>query len=86
MVQLAPPVVPVPAIDYAQAGKPSNIRPCFFGGADPVDTPIYKSTSLTPGMQVFGPSIIEEPTTTLVVFPGMSAKVSGAGNYILGIS
>ena len=30
-----------------------------------------------------GPAIIEEPTTTVVVYPGTTARVSDAGNYIL---
>ena len=32
-----------------------------------------------------GPAIIEEPTTTIVVYPGMSATISGAGNYLLSL-
>ena len=34
-------------------------------------------------MIISGPAIVEEPTTTLVDYPGMSAEISGAGNYIL---
>jgi N-methylhydantoinase A len=38
---------------------------------------------LQPGAQIAGPAIIEEPTTTIVVYPGLSAALSAAGNYIL---
>jgi N-methylhydantoinase A len=38
---------------------------------------------LKPGAQIAGPAIIEEPTTTIVVYPGLSASLSAAGNYIL---
>lgn len=60
-------------------------RDCYFGEAAPVATPIYKSTDIVPGLRIAGPAIIEEPTTTLVVFPGMSATMSAAGNYQLQI-
>jgi N-methylhydantoinase A len=35
------------------------------------------------GDEVQGPAIIEEPTTTIVVYPDMSARLSAAGDYIL---
>ncbi len=60
-------------------------RDCFFGGASPVATPILKPRDMFPGLRIQGPAIIEEPTTTLVVYPGMSATISGAGNYLLEI-
>jgi len=36
-------------------------------------------------MRIEGPAIIEEPTTTLVVYPGMATTISGAGNYLMHI-
>ena len=35
------------------------------------------------GATIAGPAIIEEPTTTIVVYPGTQAAVSDAGNYVL---
>lgn len=61
-------------------------RDCFFGDAKPVKTSIYKSSDLKPGLLIRGPAIVEEPTTTLVVYPGMSAEISGNGNYRLHFS
>jgi N-methylhydantoinase A len=75
-------------VDVAPAqdtGSPTGFRACYFGAATPVRTAIYKSADIAPGLQVRGPAIIEEPTTTLVVFPGMSATMSAAGNYQLQI-
>ena len=46
-------------------------------------TPIYRGASAAPGARIAGPAIIEEPTTTIVVYPGLSAALSAAGNYIL---
>jgi N-methylhydantoinase A len=62
--------------------KPVAHRPAYFG-AGRVDTPVYHGDSLGQGALIAGPAIIEEPTTTLVVNPGMSARLSGADNYLL---
>ena len=55
----------------------------YFGTHGRLETPIYGAALLPPGSKIFGPAIIEEPTTTIVVYPGMAAEVSPAGNYIL---
>ena len=46
-------------------------------------TPVFRGTELKPGAHIAGPAIIEEPTTTIVVYPQMSAQVSPSGHYIL---
>lgn len=61
-------------------------RPCFFGSSEPVETRIYKPDHLKAGIVIPGPAIVEEPTTTLVIYPGMSAEVSADGNYLLRIN
>ncbi|MGO9702496.1 MAG: hydantoinase/oxoprolinase family protein [Xanthobacteraceae bacterium] len=63
--------------------KPSSSRNCFFGGSAPVKTAVYKPSDIRPGSVIAGPAIVEEPTTTLVIYPGMSARVSDFGNYLL---
>ncbi|MFC3230761.1 hydantoinase/oxoprolinase family protein [Marinibaculum pumilum] len=83
VVSLASPPQESPKVTETKPDSPTLTRDCFFGTAEPVKTPIYKSMDLKPGDVVAGPAIIEEPTTTLVVYPEMSAKVSGAGNYLL---
>ena len=37
-------------------------------------TPVFRGIELKPGASIAGPAIIEEPTTTIVVYPGMSAS------------
>ncbi|MCC8961352.1 hydantoinase/oxoprolinase family protein [Bradyrhizobium sp. Pear76] len=66
--------------------SPSAIRQCFFGTATPVSTSIYKPDDLGLGAVIKGPAIVEEPTTTLVVYPGMTATISSAGNYLLSLA
>jgi N-methylhydantoinase A len=66
--------------DVARA---SGTRPCYFGKGGYNDTPIFKPGDLAAGQTVEGPAIVEEATTTLVINPGMTVTVSGAGNYLL---
>ena len=78
----APPPPPdVTATAYRPA--PDTERPCFFLETGRAATPVYRGSMLQPGAQIAGPAIIEEPTTTIVVYPGLSAALSAAGNYIL---
>jgi len=59
------------------------VRDCYFGTSIPVPTRIYRPEHLEIGAAIQGPAIIEEPTTTVVVYPGMAAEVSSTRNYIL---
>jgi N-methylhydantoinase A len=63
--------------------KPWMTRQAYFGGNDLLRTPVFRGIELKPGASIAGPAIIEEPTTTIVVYPRMSASVSPAGHYIL---
>jgi N-methylhydantoinase A len=46
-------------------------------------TPVYRGEKLLAGAHVVGPAIIQEPTSTLVVFPGSTTTVSRWGNYLI---
>jgi N-methylhydantoinase A len=37
--------------------------------------------SLTASTVIAGPAVIEEPTTTIVVYPESSVRVTTSGNY-----
>ena len=60
-------------------------RMAFFGEGGEIEIPIYLGAAFAPGSRVQGPAIIEEPTTTIVVYPETSAQLSGAGNFLLTI-
>ncbi len=77
-----PPPAPEPTSLENTPGAATE-RECFFGGDARVATPIFRGPDLVTGDKVKGPAIIEEPTTTIVIYPGMSARLSAAGNYIL---
>jgi N-methylhydantoinase A/oxoprolinase/acetone carboxylase beta subunit len=46
-----------------------------FGPGLTLDTPIYRRALLTPGMEVRGPAVVEEQTSTTVLYPGEFARV-----------
>ena len=73
--------------DVTKAELPSfsQKRNCWFGGLEPISTPIYKGSDIPVGSVIKGPAVIEEPTTTIVVYPNMVTKISISGNYIIDI-
>ena len=77
-----PPPAPDPVDSRHEPGTKAT-RTCFFGDAERVDTPIFRGEDLKQGADIVGPAIIEEPTTTIIVYPGMRATLSAAGDYIL---
>ena len=68
----APP--PPPSIAAtAYAPKPDATRSCYFVETGRTPTAIYRGQGLAPGAAITGPAIIEEPTTTIVVYPKLKA-------------
>jgi N-methylhydantoinase A len=59
----------------AEHPKPAEIRPAFFGDAGFVDAPVYRRDDLKPGARLEGPAILEERTSTVVLYPGQRATV-----------
>jgi N-methylhydantoinase A len=47
------------------------------------DTPYYEAETLCAGQVIEGPAIIEEPSTTLVVYPSSRLRVTKYGNYLV---
>ena len=77
-----------PSPQAAPAGSggkaaPARVMQAYFGAHGRLETPVYSGADLAPGAEISGPALVEEPTTTIVVYPGMTARVSAAGNYIL---
>jgi N-methylhydantoinase A len=68
-----------------RVGRSASTRTCYFSGTGKIETPVFKPADLLPGTRVSGPAVIEEPTTTLVIYPGMAAQVADTGNYLLHI-
>jgi N-methylhydantoinase A len=61
-----------------------DTRPAYFGGW--VDTPILDGDKLRAGNRIEGPAIIEEVTTTIVIFPDDVAHVDRLGNVVIDLN
>jgi N-methylhydantoinase A len=57
-------------------------RPGWFGGRV-LDTPIYERSRLPPGATIDGPAIVEQPDTTVVIEPALTARVDDDLNLIM---
>jgi N-methylhydantoinase A len=62
---------------------PAAVRSAWFGDHGPMETPQFRAEALAPGHALTGPAIIQEPTTTVVVYPGWGATVTPTGDYLL---
>jgi N-methylhydantoinase A len=47
----------------------------------PVDTPVHQGGEIATGETILGPAIVEEPTTTIVVFPGWELSLVAPDLY-----
>jgi N-methylhydantoinase A len=64
--------------------RPDASRPVWFdsdSGWTP--TPIHRGEALEPGARIEGPAIVEEPDTTIVVYPGWKCRLDGSQVYHL---
>lgn len=67
----------------ATSAEPISIKDAWFGNDAPEKTARYHGTSLAEGATLKGPCVIQEPTTTIVVFPGWNANVLRNGDYMM---
>ncbi len=82
-IQLARPARAATRQASRHKAKAHAMREAYFGPDGKRKTPVYRGLELTAGAQISGPAIIEEPTTTIVVYPNMRAAVSPSGHYLL---
>jgi N-methylhydantoinase A len=72
-------LIPKPAtkaFDAADAeAKPHETRQAYFNAAAARDVPVFRRSTLQPSMRLEGPAIIEEQTSTTVLYPGQCAQV-----------
>jgi N-methylhydantoinase A len=72
-------LIPKPEIktfDKARdAASPHATRQAHFNAGEARDVPVFARSSLQPGMQIEGPAVIEEKTSTSVIYPGQRAEV-----------
>lgn len=77
--------IPKPAIKTFElsgdvAPKPVETRDAWFGPHEPTPAPVFRRNDLYPGTQLDGPLIVEERTSTTVVYPGQHLEVDPFSN------
>jgi N-methylhydantoinase A len=85
-VQALAPLPPPDPLVRAHVPPPDGYRDCYFVETGRAATPVFRGERLQPGARIAGPAVIEEPTTTIVVYAGGSAELTAAENYILRIA
>jgi N-methylhydantoinase A len=65
-------------------GSPSSRRAYFDEVGDYVDTPVYQRSEIGQ-REIVGPAIVEQPDTTLVLYPGQTARGTASGNVLISV-
>ena len=55
--------------------SPDEVRPVYFGAGRALQTPVFRRQALAPGVRIKGPAVIEEKTSTIVVYPKQIAQI-----------
>ena len=61
----------------ASPPTPHETRIAYFSPTDAVRVPVFRRTALAAGSVIEGPAVIEEKTSTTVLYPGQRAAVDG---------
>lgn len=73
------------AADSRDLSRLQRSRRAYFDElGDYVETPVFQRNELTD--ELIGPAIVEQPDTTLVLYPGQRARVTPSGNLLISIS
>jgi hypothetical protein len=60
--------------------QPKGIVPVFFSGSRAIDTPVFRMEAMQPGDATEGPALITAATSTIVVEPGCTARLTAVGD------
>ncbi|WP_026961062.1 hydantoinase/oxoprolinase family protein [Alicyclobacillus herbarius] len=58
-------------------------RPVYFEESGWIETTVYEREKLGPGFEIQGPAVVEEPSTSALVYPGQRLTVDKYGNLII---
>ena len=60
------------------------MRTAYFNPTNATEVPVYRRSTLLAGMTIEGPAVIEEKTSTTVLYPGQRAAIDGYLNIAIG--
>ncbi len=82
----SPGVLEAPAVTPSSISpEPVDQRKVWHGHHGWLETPVYVGRDVAPGMELDGPLVIEELTTTVLVGPGTTMNVDPIGNFLLNL-
>jgi N-methylhydantoinase A len=70
--------------ERAAAPLPHETRDAYFETGTVTRVPVFRRAALGPGATIDGPAVIEEKTSTIVLYPGQRAAVDGYFNVEIG--
>ena len=84
-------MIPKPPSKALPEGPPTapphqQMRAVTFGPNETIEVPVYRRDQLAPGALVQGPAVIEERTSTIVVYPAQTARVDAYLNIEIQIA
>jgi N-methylhydantoinase A len=56
---------------------PHETRAAYFNSTDAIQVPVFRRSTLAAGAAIDGPAVIEEKTSTTVLYPGQRAEIDG---------
>jgi N-methylhydantoinase A len=59
----------------AEVAQQTSTRQAYFSATEASDVPVLRRAALGPGTSIEGPAVVEEKTSTLVLYPGQRAEV-----------
>jgi N-methylhydantoinase A len=63
--------------DGLQPPIPHETRTAYFNSTDAIQVPVFRRSGLAAGAVIDGPAVIEEKTSTTVLYPGQRAEIDG---------
>ena len=66
-----------------QSPVPRETRMAYFNSTDAIQVPVFRRSALAAGAVIDGPAVIEEKTSTTVLYPGQRAAIDGHLNIAI---
>ena len=68
---------PIASPAGSQPPIPHEMRTAYFNSTDATQVPVFRRSALAAGAVIDGPAVIEEKTSTTVLYPGQRAEIDG---------
>jgi N-methylhydantoinase A len=73
----------IAASERVQPPIPHETRAAYFNSIDAIQVPVFRRSTLAAGAVIDGPAVIEEKTSTTVLYPGQRAEIDGHLNIAI---